>query len=74
MCAEHTDSVEELKKQSTFIIAVQLDLLKEDYEPNQDLILSSLVVLLYEVMDAIRVTHHNRKVHSVSVLRSTVVF
>lgn len=48
-------------------------MLKEDYEPNQDLISSSLLVLLHEVMDVIRVTHHNRKVRSVSGLRGTAV-
>jgi len=48
-------------------------LLKEDYEPNQDLISSTLLVLLHEVTDAIRVTPHNRKVQSVSGLRGTAV-
>lgn len=48
-------------------------MLKEDYEPNQDLISSSLLVLLHEVMDVIRVTHHNRKLQSMSGLRGTAV-
>lgn len=48
-------------------------MLKEDYEPNQDLISSSLLVLLHEVMAVIRVTHHNREVRSVSGLRGTAV-
>lgn len=56
-----------------YIRAVRLYLLKEDYEPNQDLISSRLLVLLHEVMDIIRVTHHNRKVRSASGLRGTAL-